>query len=141
MDRVDEKIINYDLIEDVLEKLTNGRGGNNPFVPTSDSSIDDEPSTHGPEGSVLIFLPGIGEIRSLTDRLRGSRRFGNEKCFLILPLHSSLSPQDQRKVFSTPPKGCRKIILSTNMAETSVTIPDVVCGTLCVVCIEKTVGL
>jgi hypothetical protein len=45
---------------------------------------------------------------------------------MFLGLHSSLSTEDQRKVFSRPPKGVRKVVVSTNIAETSVTIDDVI---------------
>lgn len=44
----------------------------------------------------------------------------------VLPLHSSLSPQEQNAVFQKMPPGHRKIVVSTNIAETSVTIEDVV---------------
>ena len=116
MDRVDEKVINYDLIEDVLVLLS-----------TADNDRVLTPSGSTPaDGAVLVFLPGMGEIRSLTNRLTGSRVFGNKSKFEIIPLHSSLSPQDQKRAFATPRRGCRKIILATNIAETSVTIPDVV---------------
>jgi len=78
-------------------------------------------------GAVLIFLPGMGEIRTLTSRLSGSRVFGNKRRYDVIPMHSTLSPQDQKRAFSQPKPGCRKLILSTNICETSVTIPDVVC--------------
>lgn len=118
MDRVDETVLNYDLIEDVLSLLATKE--NDVLVPpdnTSDLS-----------GSILVFLPGMGEIRALSNRLYGSRVFGNQRRFDIIPIHSSLSPQDQKKAFRKPKPGCRKIILATNIAETSVTIPDVTCG-------------
>lgn len=78
-------------------------------------------------GAILVFLPGLQEITKLDDYLR--RRmpldvdFGDEAKFKIFMLHSSIP--DQRSVFDSLPNDCRKIILSTNIAETSVTIPDV----------------
>ena len=44
----------------------------------------------------------------------------------MLALHSVLSSEDQSKAFTTPPVGIRKIVLATNIAETGITIPDVV---------------
>lgn len=78
------------------------------------------------EGSILIFLPGLGEIQSVYDSLMDSRYFGprSGNCVLI-PLHSTLSSEDQGMIFKKFGKK-RKIILSTNIAETSVTIDDVV---------------
>ena len=46
--------------------------------------------------------------------------------FQIFALHSVLSSEDQNRVFAVPPKGIRKIVLATNIAETGITIPDVV---------------
>ena len=79
------------------------------------------------EGAILVFLPGLSEITKVEEMLK-SHNFGpdfnNEaKCKICL-LHSSL-PAGQNTVFDPVPEGCRKIILSTNIAETSVTIPDV----------------
>jgi HrpA-like RNA helicase len=131
MDRVDETVINYDLIEDILEELFL-KAGSTVFVPpcledTGNPSVElptDKESSI--TGSVLIFLPGIGEIRTLTERLTGSKQFGDSKRFYIIPLHSSLSSTEQKRAFIPSKFGCRKIIISTNIAETSVTIPDVV---------------
>ena len=79
------------------------------------------------EGAILVFLPGLAEILKVEELLK-SHNFGvdfkNEASFKICLLHSSL-PAGQTTVFDTVPGGCRKIILSTNIAETSITIPDV----------------
>lgn len=103
MDRVNEEIINYDLIEDVLGLLLVNVDSNEVLLPPENSTFAD--------GSVLIFLPGLGEIRALKERLEGNREFGNKGRFDIVPMHSTLSPQDQRRAFEKSKEGCRKIIL------------------------------
>lgn len=123
MERVDESVMNYDLIEDVLSLLLLDTTKNDSIV--LPDSADNASVT---KGSVLVFLPGMGEIRSLLERLRGSRHFGDRSRFDIILMHSSLSPKEQRRAFIKPKAGCQKIILATNICETSITIPDVVCG-------------
>ena len=120
LERVDESILNYDLIEDVLQILL--------IHPERNSTLHAPDGADTTNGSILIFLPGIGEIRSLTDRLSANRTLGNKSKFSLIPLHSKLSSVDQRKAFLPVKAGCRKIILSTNIAETSVTIQDVIVG-------------
>ncbi|XP_020278260.1 dosage compensation regulator isoform X2 [Pseudomyrmex gracilis] len=76
-------------------------------------------------GAVLIFLPGWTLIFTLMRQLQQHPVFGGSS-YCIIPLHSSLPREDQRKVFDPVPPSVTKIILSTNIAETSITINDVV---------------
>lgn len=80
------------------------------------------------DGAVLVFLPGINEIVSLNDMMKSRTFYGvnfsDESQYRIFMLHSSI-PTMQQEVFNPLPGGIRKIILSTNIAETSVTIPEV----------------
>uniref|UniRef100_A0A1B0DGR7 RNA helicase n=1 Tax=Phlebotomus papatasi TaxID=29031 RepID=A0A1B0DGR7_PHLPP len=79
------------------------------------------------EGTILIFLPGLAEIQAvhnfLTDNALFSPRTGN---FVLVPLHSTLTNEEQSMVFQKVKAPKRKIVLSTNIAETSVTIDDCV---------------
>lgn len=81
------------------------------------------------EGAILVFLPGYDEIKKVADTLRTTSPLGidfnNEAAFKLSMLHSSVPAAEQAEVFAPVPADCRKIILSTNIAETSVTIPDV----------------
>lgn len=78
------------------------------------------------EGAILVFLPGWDDINRTGERLRASPFFNDSSKFVIITLHSMVPPAEQKKVFKRVPPGCRKIILSTNIAETAVTIDDVV---------------
>ncbi|XP_035842657.1 DExH-box ATP-dependent RNA helicase DExH6 isoform X2 [Helianthus annuus] len=82
--------------------------------------------TESEQGAILVFLPGWDEIHRLQQKLLSSDFFKDSCKFLIRVLHSMVSSTEQKKVFIRPPHGCRKIVLSTNVAETSVTIDDVV---------------
>lgn len=70
-------------------------------------------------GDILVFLPGEREIRETADVLRKSRVGKTE----ILPLYARLSAADQQRVFK--PSGMRRIVLATNVAETSLTVPGI----------------
>lgn len=93
--------IDFDLIERVVQ-----------YVVANDSAD---------RGSILVFLPGMDEIVTLLERLGRN----NDKLRLI-PLHSSLSSEEQSKVFERS-SSARKVVLSTNLAETSITIDDCTC--------------
>jgi len=75
----------------------------------------------GCPGDVLVFLPGAGEIRRAWEALEP---FAQAKNLLVLPLHGDLPPAEQQR--AVRPADRPKVILSTNVAETSVTIPGVV---------------
>lgn len=99
-------------------------------------------------GAILCFLPGWQDIKAVQDKLedtphfsKGSQTifpcktvrslFRRPECiihFLLscLLVHSSLSVADQQAVFQRPQEGRRKIVLATNIAETSITIDDIV---------------
>ncbi|VUZ52576.1 unnamed protein product, partial [Hymenolepis diminuta] len=80
----------------------------------------------GIDGAVLIFLPGWNTISLLRKYLESHPRFGMARDFLILSLHSQVPREDQKLVFRPAPRGARKIVLSTNISESSITINDVV---------------
>ncbi|CAI5758201.1 unnamed protein product [Candida verbasci] len=81
--------------------------------------IDKKLTNESNLGSILIFLPGIMEINQAIKAVR--KQVPNS---VTLPLHSALSSAEQKKVFKS--FNGRKIVVSTNVAETSITIPDCV---------------
>jgi len=92
--------INYQLIADLVRQI--------------DRELGDQP------GGILIFLPGALEINRTLDALRDLPNIYG------LPLNASLTSQEQKRVFPPAPRGMRKVIASTNVAETSITIEDIV---------------
>lgn len=82
-------------------------------------------SIEGGAGSILCFLPGWAEIKMVQDLLE-DRNYKTGGRLWILALHSSLTKEDQQLIFTRPPEGRVKVILATNIAESSVTIDDVV---------------
>ncbi|CUR57168.1 ATP-dependent RNA helicase HrpA [metagenome] len=79
-----------------------------------------ELSGEGP-GDVLVFLPGEREIRDTADAFDALKSDRLE----IVPLYSRLSAADQHKVFSSHPSIVRRVVLATNVAETSLTVPGI----------------
>lgn len=80
----------------------------------------EEVTSLDPRGDILVFLPGEREIRESETRLLAR----NLRHSVVLPLYGRLSASEQARVFSSIPQ--RRIILATNVAETSLTIPGIV---------------
>lgn len=83
---------------------------------------DPEPGQN--KGAILVFLPGVGEINELMSALKMQRCYPR---LWVLPLHANLPPDEQQICFETMfPSGLDcKVIIATNVAETSVTVPDI----------------
>ncbi|XP_040954440.1 probable pre-mRNA-splicing factor ATP-dependent RNA helicase DEAH4 isoform X2 [Gossypium hirsutum] len=82
-----------------------------------------------PEGDILIFMTGQDDIEKLVSKLEDKVRSLEEgSCMdaIILPLHGSLPPEMQVRAFSPPPPNCRRFVVATNIAETSLTVDGVV---------------
>lgn len=73
------------------------------------------------DGSILVFLAGAPEINKVLETIK---RGTSDLSVTLVPLHGGLQPKDQNRVFHPAERGFTKIVLSTNVAETSVTIPD-----------------
>ncbi|MCD9025866.1 ATP-dependent helicase HrpB [Cohnella sp. NL03-T5] len=74
------------------------------------------------EGDLLVFLPGMGEIRAVESKLRGKLQ---DSSVHIFPLHGSLTSESQDQALMPLPAGQRKIVLATSIAETSLTVEGV----------------
>ncbi|GMF18001.1 unnamed protein product [Phytophthora lilii] len=106
--RVDDSKIDYDLITHLVRYLVMGKRQHG----------------EGTHGAILVFLPGTAEIKRLVEMLTHSNGGLTAKVW-PLPLHGSLSGADQAMVFKSAPAGKTKVIVSTNIAETSITINDI----------------
>jgi ATP-dependent RNA helicase DHX57 len=111
--RVDETRTDYDLLGQLVRHLVKEK-------------------TMGPDGSILVFLSGAPEINQAKITIEKVTR---GMSILLLPLHGGLQPKEQNAVFPPAPKHMVKVILSTNVAETSITIPD--CTVVIDSCREK----
>ncbi|CAF3251955.1 unnamed protein product [Rotaria socialis] len=103
MNQLSEKSLSFELIEELISYIC----------------------SLGDDGAILIFLPGWNLIQALLKYFQQHPRFSSSG-FRFLPLHSQLPREEQHRVFEHVPSGVKKIILSTNIAESSVTIDDIV---------------
>jgi ATP-dependent RNA helicase DHX29 len=90
---LDERAILYDLIIRLLERI-----------------CFEDPEYSPVSSAILVFLPGLGEIRKLHDILSDHPHFGSD-LFRLHPLHSTISSESQGLVFDIPPPGVRKIVI------------------------------
>lgn len=77
-------------------------------------------------GGILVFMTGWDDINALKDQLEAHPLLGDPSRVLLLACHGSMASTEQKLIFNKPQDGVRKIVLATNMAETSITINDVV---------------
>lgn len=89
----DERFIPYELIVRLLERIC--------FEDCAYATYS---------AAVLVFMPGLNEIRKLTDMLVSHEQFGGDS-FRVFPLHSTISTEDQGAVFNILPAGMRKIVI------------------------------
>lgn len=105
-----------------IPKTVEGFKNDNPvIIPEDISKVINWIHENKKEGAILCFLPGWDDIIKVKRQLED---FDRTK--VVFPLHSKLTLKDQRRIFQPLTPGARKIILATNIAETSVTIDDVV---------------
>ncbi|XP_026469909.1 pre-mRNA-splicing factor ATP-dependent RNA helicase DHX16-like [Ctenocephalides felis] len=81
-----------------------------------------------PLGDILVFLTGQDEIETCNEMLQDRvKRLGSKlKELIILPVYANLPSDLQSKIFEPTPPGARKVILATNIAETSLTIDNII---------------
>ncbi|SGZ24450.1 BQ5605_C023g09724 [Microbotryum silenes-dioicae] len=84
--------------------------------------------TSQPKGDILVFLTGQDEIEAMQENLEETARaLGNKVAeLMICPIYANLPTDMQAKIFEPTPEGARKVVLATNIAETSITIDGVV---------------
>ncbi|NKB67891.1 MAG: ATP-dependent RNA helicase HrpA [Candidatus Latescibacteria bacterium] len=100
-----------------LEEMMGNRGDYT-FVDASIEAVE-QVLAESDRGDILVFMPSERDIRETRERLEG-RRFRNAE---VVPLFGRLTAAEQQRVFA--PKGPRRIVVATNIAETSLTIPRV----------------
>ena len=118
VEQTDAAFVDDESMGKIIQKL--GHRINYNLVVEIVRCIDYELSIDNKPGGILIFLPGVGEINQACGALRSIGSLH------VLPLHASLETREQKRVFANPPPGKRKIVVATNVAETSITIDDIV---------------
>ena len=123
---VDEALLNDELIVALVHDILEEQALSSDIGRLSEkASLLPEISgehVYAEEGSVVIFVSGVEAIRRVCDSLDRSQQAKGK--LWILPLHGGLNTEDQQRVFQPPPTGRLKVVVTTNVAETSITIND-----------------
>jgi len=77
------------------------------------------------EGNILVFLPGVGEIKKLETMINEGLKETNTANIYVSALYANLSKQEQDRAIQAPKQGAKKIVLATNIAQTSLTIEGI----------------
>ncbi|KAK1778031.1 P-loop containing nucleoside triphosphate hydrolase protein [Copromyces sp. CBS 386.78] len=109
---------NADPINKIIQRM--GSRINYDLLVETVCAIDSDLAETQKAGGILIFLPGVAEINRACNALRAIQSLH------VLPLHASLETKEQKRVFAAAPPGKRKVVIATNVAETSITIDDIV---------------
>jgi HrpA-like RNA helicase len=117
----DDSQVDYDIVQSLLQYIVTSEFAKM-FATTGGNHQE---TTSGGGGSILIFMPGWDDISKMHRILSSHPLFGNTSKYKLIQLHSGIPKKDQREIFVPVPKNQHKIILSTNIAETSITIDDV----------------
>lgn len=117
----DDSQVDYDIIQSLLQYIVTSEFAKM-FATTGGNH---EETGSGGGGSILIFMPGWDDISKMHRILSAHPLFGNQSKYKLIQLHSGIPKKDQKEIFNPVPKNQHKIILSTNIAETSITIDDV----------------
>lgn len=89
-------------------------------------SIATRPDMEHYSKAILVFMPGLAEIRRLNDEILSEPTFQGD--WIVHVLHSSIASEDQERAFLVPPDGMRKIVIATNIAETGMVGDELVFG-------------
>lgn len=106
------------------------------YVKTSAEAVLLLHATKPLPGDILVFLPGQEDIEQCALAIREgiANADGQLRPLLVFPVYSSLPPREQKRIYETPPANTRKVVVATNIAETSITIDGVVYVVDCGLC-------
>jgi len=109
----------------LIKQTGQNRNNHIQFIATLFNSVKHVIQKH--EGNCLVFLPGVKEINQLSSQIEQYIKTEDIKNILLAPLYGNLTKQQQDNAIAAPAAAIRKIVLATNIAETSLTIEGINC--------------